>query len=108
RAGHHVVLHVAARALDARIRLEAFGHLDLARHLRHHLALGNLGDALAEDPAALPHLLAAHPEAVPRVARDAHPAAPDGNLDLHLGIDRIRNVLADVELHARGAQVGAD
>src|SRR5438046_722247 len=83
------VLAVAARARDAAGRLEALGELDLAGDLGQRLALGDLRDALAQDAAALLHLLDAHGEAVPGVAQRAHLAAADRHLELQLGIDRV-------------------
>src|SRR5438105_14598415 len=99
RARHDVVLHVAARALDAAVGLEPLGQLDLPRDLTHgRRILGELVEALAEDAAALAHFLDAAPEAVPRVALASDLALAEGNVELKLGIDRVRQVLAHVEV----------
>ena len=53
-------------------------------------------------------LLDAHEEAVPAVAHGAELAAADGHVELELGVDRVAVVLAQIPLHARAAEVGAD
>src|SRR5205823_11739817 len=106
RPRHDVVLHVAARALDAAVGLEALGQLDLPRDLTHGRGiLGDLGEALAEDAAALAHFLDAAPEAVPRIALASDLALAERHVELNLRVDRVRQVLAHVEVHARRAQV---
>src|SRR5712692_6610030 len=109
RARDHVVLHVAARALDAAVALGALWDFDLPRHLPHDVVLlGNLRQALAEDAAALAHLLDAAPEAVPGVALRALLALAEGNVELQPGIDGVGQLLAHVEVHAGSAQVRPD
>jgi hypothetical protein len=53
-------------------------------------------------------LLAADVEAVPAVAHRAALAAADGDVELELGIDGVGVVLAQVPLHAGGAEVRPD
>jgi hypothetical protein len=90
--GFHVPLHVgtARRA-----------HLVVVE--RHGAGIGAQPvDALAHDAVGLPHLLDAHEVTVVAVAVDA-----DRNVEVHVGIDLVGLLLAQIPLHARATQHGA-
>ena len=92
------VADLALRRLVGVIRL-AGRRLDQPRDLAHHRPLGQPAERLPDDPHRLAHLLEPHEIAVVGVALRA-----DRHVELHLGVRRVRLVLAHVARDARAAQ----
>src|SRR5262245_28829837 len=94
----HDVLEVADHRLDRVVRV-LLGRQRDARIVDDDGAAGQLHDRLAEDAHRLLDLLDAHEVAVEAVAVGA-----DGDVELELGVDRVRVVLADVVVEAARAR----
>src|SRR5262249_57918466 len=77
---------------------------EVARDLGDHRAGGHLLQALADDLAALLHLLDADDVAIEAVAERPHLAPADRDREVELGVDRIRLVAPDVALEPPAAQ----
>ena len=90
---------LAARALDRRVGT-AGARPQQPRQLGDDRPVGHLVQALVDDPQALLDLV--HAE---QVARQAVALGPGRDVEVELGVDRVRMRPADVERDAGGAQV---
>src|SRR4029079_7766623 len=99
-----VPAHVAARGLDAHVRVPG-RRLELAWHLAEHRTFRNAREALAQDSTRLLHLTDPHHVAVEAGAERGARAGPDRHVELELGIDRVRQVLPHVEPYAGAAEI---
>src|SRR5262249_48967200 len=103
----HVPPLVAARAFHAHLTL-AGRRTEVAHDLGQNRTVGYLRERLAQDPGRLFHLVDPHHVAVHRVANRTPLPMADWNVELEVGIGRVRHVLAHVPFDAARAQVGSD
>src|SRR5574341_100817 len=106
RVADEVDPRLAAGVLGAAVDLFR-RRLERAGHLGHHGPLGDRCDGLPQDPDTLAHLV--DPDHVPVEAVAQHPALsrPDADVEIELGVDRVRLVLPQVERNAGSPQVRA-
>src|SRR6516162_8808576 len=99
--------HIAAATLDPNLAF-ALGRFEIARNFRQYRTVGDMGQRLTQDSRGLTHLADADHVTIHRITQLAPLSTANRHLEIELGIDRVRNVLADIELVAAGPQIGTN